>query len=273
VKRSRFHAFAGVALLACAACSFDASGIGGGDGGAGGDADPAQPDGGPGATDGAPADAAVAAAGTVISSRGASVVLDGNFDDWTDAPTYVFDIEDATDLHMGHPSYLSSAKLTFASQHDATYIYFALVLQDDLVVDAVHPLYDDDSVSIFLDAAGDAAGRFGADDHEIIIGSNGLYGDYASGGSALLDGVAVSLSDGWSIEAGIRKDSLGIAPLPTRLGFDIAMNDDDGLGAASFDAYGLWFLSERAPCATCCTGWDHPEAWCDTTTFGRLQLQ
>src|SRR5690606_23163489 len=132
---------------------------------------------------------------------------------------YAFDIADADHQHFIEPNYRPSASVRFASQHDDTYIYLMLVVTDDAVVSRGDPLYDDDSVSLFIDAAGDRAGPYGADDHEIVIGAAGTYVDYAAGSHAAVVGTVERTATGWLAEIGIQRDTLSARPLPRALGF------------------------------------------------------
>jgi len=266
------------AVCACAGCTFDSSGAlpsAATDGGTAGAADarPLPPDARPSALPDATArpDAApVEQAGTVRARRGAIDMFDDSFADWGDAPVYSFDINSGMDFHSVE-GYSPSATLIFSSMHDAEFIYFALIVEDNQVLPAVHPMWEDDSIAIYLDAAGDGAGPFGGDDHEIIIGSDGPYRDYAPDpADAVLHGSTIATTNGYALEIGVRKDSLGVGTLPGVIGFDIAIHDDDTDGDAAF---GLWFRDSGPSCADCCTSFEHPEAWCDTTIFGSLILE
>lgn len=268
------HSIAAAAVAFLVACSFDTGGagsVGAPDGGI-----VVVPDGAPtgGATDARPArpdaEPVPDPVGVARSPRGTPDLFDESFEDWADAPVYSFDMTSAADLHLV-PGYTPSAQLTFASMHDDDYIYFALIVADNTVLDAQHPLWDDDSISVYLDTSGDRSGPFGDDDHDIVIGSNGTYLDYAPGAlDAELDGSQFQTVDGYALEIGVRKDSLRAGGVSGTIGFNIAINDDDGSGTAAF---GLWHVQVAPRCETCCPGLDHAEPWCDTTTLGSLILE
>ncbi len=265
---------AAAVVAVVAGCSFDTGGTG--SAGAPDSGIAVVPDAAPfgGAADARPdrpdAEPAPDPAGVARSPRGTPDLFDESFEDWADAPVYSFDMTSAADMHPVS-GYTPSARLTFASMHDDEYIYFALIVEDDTVLDAQHPLWNDDSISVYLDAAGDRSGPLGDDDHEVVIGSNGTYLDYAPGpNDAELDGTRIQTVDGYALEIGVRKDSLGNPSLPGTLGFNIAINDDDDGGSAAF---GLWHVEIAPRCSTCCTGLDHAEPWCDTTTLGSLILE
>ena len=274
LARGRAPGLAFAVLAASTGCSFDSSGALFGSAGDGGepaadartavDAGP-RPDARPGKPDAAPTDAD----GTLYSAAGTVDMYDGDLDDW-DAVGHQFAIDEGMDFHP-IAGYSPSATLTFASMHDDTYIYFALVVEDDEVLPAAHPLWRDDSIEIYIDAAADRSGPFGDDDHEIIIGSNGTYLDYAPGAvNAEVSGNAFRIDGGYALEIGISKDSLGVDTLPNVLGFAIAINDDDTMGDAAF---GLWYRRSASTCADCCSSFEHPEAWCDTSILGSLVLE
>jgi hypothetical protein len=264
-------------------CAFDPHGTrasGGDDDDDGREADAsAPPPPPPGTIDAGPAEVPDAAAppvdgpGTLHCRRVTEPpLLDGQIDDWPLEGLSGFDMDSAAQIVDESLLYQASMAVEFRCAHDAQNLYFAVhVLDDQRVVDSTK-LYDDDAAHIYLDARGDAAGAFAGDDHEIVVRADGQWHDYAEPpapvgltGSVLAD----RASEGFTIEIAIAKASLGASPLPARLGFDLALTDDDGLG--SF-AYGLWFLSERASCPGCCSSFAGTRAWCDTTTFGGLAL-
>ncbi|RMH43223.1 MAG: hypothetical protein D6689_05615 [Deltaproteobacteria bacterium] len=268
-----FWMAAGLTVVA-GACSFDPTAPGlpsrtGPDATAGGgDSDAGLPD----AASRPPADAEPPPPeeGVARSVRGTPDVSDARFEEWAGVPAYEFRMGDAADYH-GRAGYTPSARLTFASMHDDEHVYFALQVTDDQVVEGGSPLWTFDSVTLYLDAGGDRAGQLGADDHEITIGANAMYSDFTpSDPRAKLSGTARRTADGYALEIGVRIDSLADAPMPSTIGFDIAINDNDGSSDAAF---GLWYVNPGPHCEDCCEGWSHPEPWCDTTVFGRLILE
>jgi hypothetical protein len=276
-----------VTLAAVAACSFDQYGTVGEGGDAtvpfgAADAGP-RVDAAPGTPDAAlPPDAQTPAAGRIESTYRPGIELDGYVSDWAGVPRHRFDIADAQDYHQGHASYVPSAVLSFAAAHDDANIYFLLEVEDDVVVEtpfdppAVPPesyrLTDDDSISLFIDGAGDRSGWYGIDDHELVVTANGWYSDQSQPDAADVQGVPVRTPDGYLLELGVARASLGTDLLPDELGFSVAINDDDGYGNDWFDALGLWYWNTDDTCPGCCSGMAHAEAWCDTTTLGQLQL-
>jgi hypothetical protein len=200
-------------------------------------------------------------------------LLDGHLEDWPAAEMKAFDMAQAAQIDEG-AFYSASMSATIRCAHDDERLYFGVVVHDDRRVVDSTALYDDDAVHFYLDGHADASGPYGSDDHEIVLRADGQYHDYASGAAAVqLEGVVVTngQSADFTIEIAVLKSSLGVAgALPPRLGFDIGFTDDDGFQAY---AYGLWYLSSRPSCPGCCTTTPEARAWCDTTTFGGLQLE
>jgi hypothetical protein len=268
--------------IACAACTFDASGEAAagspGDDGAADDDANSGADAGP-----AQADATPPTRAGVADSSGAAIVLDGDFADWDAIPSYGFAMATADHVHRPHASYVPSASVLFKTAHDAQFLYFAIVVQDDVLIEVpedpspTYNIYNDDSVSLYIDAAGDAAGPYGVDDKELVLSSTGYVAQYPSttplSPTVQIDGAVSKTDTGYAFEIGIDKATLGVAVLPTSLGFSLAVNDDDGHGTDSYDAIGVWSWDDSAPCPTCCGSAEHADAWCDTTTLGRLNLK
>lgn len=282
--------------LACgavvlAACSFDASGPGFLPAGGDDDDGPSAPDAGiVGSPDAAPLpppppmpDAAPPAPQQgVIDSYAppAGLDLDGDLGEWPASAFRSFGVGDAAHAHMPGPGYTPSADVRFAIAHSATHIYFAIEVTDDVVVappeepDDSYRLWNDDSISLYLDFGGDLGGPFHDDDFEIVVASNGWYGQSPATPhlepTFELQGSVAPRDDGYTLEFGIVKSSLGFA-LPSAIGFSLGVNDDDGLGPAGYDAIGVWYRNEESACPSCCP--DHPDTWCDTSTLGSLKFR
>ena len=271
-------------VLVCAlgaGCSFDPSGFGnGGDdapggpdaappeaidasGGGGFDAGPAVPDAAP-----PPPMPGVLHCPKVTTPP----TLDGNLADWPTGGAG-FPMANAAQVVDETLAYEPSMAAAFRCLHDGEQVYFGIHVSDDKLVSNSTELYDDDAVHLYIDAAGDASGHFGSDDHEIVVRADGVYQDYAQGASVVsLVGKVLPqpASSSFTVEIALGKASLGAGtPLPSAIGFDLAISDDDG--PVSF-AYGLWYLSTRTACFDCCLSFGGKRAWCDTTTFGQLVL-
>jgi hypothetical protein len=266
------------ALMSLSACSFDPSGIAGLGGGAdNADASSQRPDASgptarPDANPGAP-DAAPVAPGT-LESRATDTppVLDGEVDAvWASAVFQNFSVADAALTYNVNPAYGFDGAVRFASLHDATHIYFLIVVDDSLIVDDSEQAYQDDAVELYLDGAGDLSGPYGNDDHWLAVQSSGLYQSYGPSHVDLTGAVAPT-DDGYLMELAFQRSDLGAPAGASSIGFNLGLVDDDDLGNSDADAYGLWFEPTGDHCDSCCEGEDTAEAWCDTSLLGRLVL-
>ena len=263
-----------------AACSFDGRGLL-----AAGDDDPADarvadaepdPDAAEAPIDAPPAvDASVPdPAGTLraaFTSQG--VVLDGFADEWPTDGWATFDMAEAANYDQNNPTYQPSAQAHFAALHDGAYLYLFIEVTDDALRSDSTELWNDDSVDIYLDAEDDGAGSYGADDQWVIVRNDATFGDYPVD-DINLEGFVRTAGDGggYAMELRIDKWSLSAGALGAELGFDLAINDDDGHGGADYDGDGLWYAASAPVCPQCCTS-GSSEAWCDTSLFGRLLLE
>ncbi len=252
-------------------CSFDVGGLSEDGGGAPPDAAHATIDGPivsfPDAAH--PIDASLDQPGTVPSTPSpGGLSMDADPSDWSGADWQYFDIADAAARVNCVAGYDDSISVRYASMHDSTYLYFYFAVTDDYLTNDGPNLFDDDAVVIYLDAAGDKSGPYGWDDHKFAL-SDGYWQDYATSASSLeLNGDYSTTDAGFDFEIRIRKDSLGASPLPTRLGFDLMLSDDDTWGET--DCWGYWYIAPGPHCGTCCEGDSTPG--CDTTTMGSLAL-
>ena len=269
-----FHiAFTG-ALACLAGCGFDPTGASSGrdvepDERPGGDepGDPQDPGGEP--------DGGVAEIGGVLESVavGTPPELDGVVEAaWAAAPRIRYAMTEAMRTYNVHEDYGYDAAVEFASLHDAERLYFLFEVTDALLRDDSTQPYHDDAVELYLDAAGDGSGPYGEDDHWIVIQSSGTYRSYGPA-EITISGAVEETAAGYRMELAIDRAELGAA-VGSGLGFNVGLVDDDALGEdTAADAYGLWYAAEGPYCADCCEEEDGPQAWCDTTLFGRLELE
>jgi hypothetical protein len=275
----RAHAVPLCAFLALGpACTFNPAGVAfGGDDSTGADGAPGSPDAGLAHADAATQQRPDAGPPPGVlacpSTGGQPPDLDGNLSDWAGIPALHFDMAQATQKLFVSGPYTNSATVTARCQSDAQRLYFAFDVVDDSVVTDSVELYSDDSVALYLDAAGDASGGYGLDDHEILFRPSTAPNvkDYGPNGAALqIEGDIQPGTNGYQIEIALPKDSLGVSgPVPKVLGFDLALNDDDNVGGQKSFAYGLWFQASST-CPTCCSAETSARPWCDTTLFGTL---
>lgn len=270
-----------VGSFSAAACSFDTSApqLGGDDEpgsfspDAGGQSDAGRslsPDAQPGAT--GPDAAPTVAEGTLQSfPLTTTLQLDGDLDAaWLEHAFISYDIDQAGQL-LSIPGYAPDAVLRFASRYDADKVYFFFEVSDDLLVSDSSSVYNDDSIELYIDGLNDRSGPFGDDDHWLVIGETGSYQSLGTNNIAIA-GFIKTTSAGYNIEISLDRAELGAAANASNLGFNIGINDDDGMGQPGIDAYGLWHLPSAPFCSDCCADVDGNFAWCDTTRLGQLQL-
>ena len=196
--------------------------------------------------------------------------LDGVLDSqWLEQEFHHYDIDESQQLLFVHANYLSDASIRFASLYDSENLYFFIEVKDDQLVSNSTSVFNDDSIEIYIDGLNDNAGPYANDDHHLVIGPGGS----ESFGPASLQpqGTILQTDEGYNVEISIELEDLGGVEQQKAFGFNIAINDDDGLGNTEVDAYGLWYLPEAVGCTDCCDSGDF--AWCDTTRLGQLALQ
>ncbi|MBI4512145.1 MAG: hypothetical protein HY698_21105 [Deltaproteobacteria bacterium] len=207
----------------------------------------------------------------------AGVEVDGSFGEWASAAWTVFDHRTAAHADLYSRSYSPSVRVQFAARSSSSELFLAFIVSDnDVVVDSDR-IWDDDSIEVYLDLAGDASGLYGDDDHLLILRADGRCLS-ALRQFPTVKCVAVPWSSGYGIEASVSWEELraGYSPGKT-IGFGVGVNDDDRLptdrdAQSPVDAYYGWFDSSRQPCKECCRDWEHPEPWCDTSRLGTLIL-
>ncbi len=274
----RFAMLASAAVVG--ACSFDTSvafesASGGNNDTLSTDAGPAPDSAESSVADAAPqgtADAAPSVSDGTLQSfrRTQELTLDGELEAVWQAATFVdFAIADSPQLEaLG--SYIPDASLRMASLYDDDSIYFFIEVVDDLLVDNSVSTYNDDSIELSIDGQNDRSGPYNDDDHWLVIGAEGVYASLGPAPIGLV-GSILPTATGYNIEIGLDREDLG-AGNNSMLGFNIAINDDDGEGNTGIDAYGVWHLPLTDSCTSCCAGQGGSYPWCDTTRLGQLQL-
>lgn len=270
-------------LVLAGGCRFDGGGLatgdidasGTGDDDIGVDADPGRPD----AEEQPAPDANVAPApGTLIAPDATGVVtldaVDTEFDA-AGAEAITYAIQNGELYETQSVQYTASSVVTVRAIHDSTAIYFFIDVVDSIVEVDSTEVWNDDGIALYLDTAGDAAGEFGVDDHDLVVRADGMWDDFGPVGTAAdLTGSILQGTGTYTMELKITKSSLGTTPGGS-MGFDLGLTDDDGWSSTTYDydASSLWFQAARPECGTCCAGQTVNQPWCDTTMFGTLILQ
>lgn len=167
---------------------------------------------------------------------------------------------DAEHKHIILGGYTEDVTAEIAAVHDDGAIYLLVELGDD-------EAFEGDGIEIYIDAANDRDGQFGADDYTAFIPTNGQWSGTSSFG---LDGSIAPAGDADYIYV-MRIDKASMTGVGgPELGFNIALyDDDDGSGTAG---WGLWHEPEGPHCQDCCSGEPHSEPWCDTSMLGTMIL-
>jgi hypothetical protein len=266
-----------VGACAVAGCAFDPGGTQAGPGGrpAQADASPIDPGGSPDGRTALPIDGgAEPLTGMLLSPRtDLAPELDGVVEPlWEQATAVEYSMSSAAKTFNVQPGYGWDATVRFRSLHDDLLLYLLIEVVDGQLVDDSQVAFHDDAVELYLDGGGDRSGPYGADDHWLTVQSSGYYESFGSSSIKLDGGMVIPTATGYLVELRLLRDDLGMPPAADRLGFDLAVIDDDDIGDANADAYGLWFAADVAACDACCDGPDDGQAWCDTTRFGELVL-
>ena len=168
--------------------------------------------------------------------------------------------------------YDSSMAIGVRLINDTDMLAFGIEVTDENIVapeDGADPT-DGDAVVLFIDAANDRGGEYGADDHIVVIDASGDIADLGQAPITSFQIGVTSTARGWNAEVGFDKSDLTGAVLPAVLGFNIALVDDDDAATAGRDAIGSWEAPDGAGCPDACAGDSSP--LCDTTLFGELEL-
>lgn len=217
-------------------------------------------------------DAPSVEAGVVrVAAASAQGAVDGMDGEYASATVYAMDLGGA-----GHRDFLTgyvpSMRAELRAAQDAAYLYLLVeVVESGMHYGDSAETWQNDAVTFYFDTNNDRSGAYGNDDHEIIVDFFPRYAIYPTDNGVAnptIEAVRLDTAEGFTVEARILKSTLGLPS--ARKGFGWGLYDDDGGGNA--DAYGLWYERPAQRCATCCTGEDHAEAWCDTTLLGEIQF-
>jgi hypothetical protein len=196
-------------------------------------------------------------------------ILDGMPTELAGATRYTMDLASSMNAEMV-AGYTPSMTAGLRAGYDATHVhlFFDVAEAKPHQGDSANT-WENDAITFYIDGAGDRAGAYGPDDHEIIIDYRPVYGIYPStnGTDPVIEAVRLPTTEGFTVEVRIPRASIGAAQ-SSRIGFAWGIYDDDGGGAA--EGYGLHWMRQAPRCASCCTSETRAQAWCDTTLLGEL---
>lgn len=198
------------------------------------------------------------AVGQLVSrcAVGSPPAIDGDLHDWAFPSLHVARSAMSAGLGWGGtwPDNVIAQDHTlsadFWSAWDLDYVYFAAVIQDDVVKGAptANQPWNADAIELFFDADNNRSANYDADDRRLILPF-----DVASDPAGNLCGAAPCAmnwpvkaetkptANGWQIEVRIPWSAVGGSARAGRtIGFEIQMDDND-LGPAR-DRFLMWFL-------------------------------
>jgi len=163
-----------------------------------------------------------------------SVVIDGDLDDWA-GMTFIFVPYDKGTTPASDDS---DASLEFSVVADDDWLYVAIDVKDDAIINGETDDWQDDSVEVYVDANHARTEEYEGDDAQITVASANIGGDInnpiltGSGNIGDTGAIAavVQTADGWIVEAAVPLSNAlwNIDPTPgTVIGFNVHFNDDD----------------------------------------------
>jgi len=209
----------------------------------------------------------VAGSGALTAPRIAPIRLDGMLDDWT-ACFVALDTGNATirDLNGGG----AYATGRFSIAHDDTRFYIAAeVMGVPPLGDQPPPaVYENDSISIYLDADGvfDSA-TYDADAIQIVIDHANRSQQFHASQLTNFASAVRGTGNLFTLELAIQPSTLGATAFAPTIGFDIGFEGGDGVDQTSEL---LWYVACAPPACGCTNGDSAP--YCDARQLGTATL-
>ncbi|NOZ70930.1 MAG: DNRLRE domain-containing protein, partial [Chloroflexi bacterium] len=166
--------------------------------------------------------------------------IDGDLTDWPSTPVLGLDAFSAAHKE-GQPPFPdpADASMQLSMVWDATYLYVAMRVQDDVLVnDSGAAVWQDDEIELGFDGNHNFAGP-DAVDHQFTFNPDGRITDFAVP-TEVLQAVITPTATGWTVEAAIPLSLFRGSGLRNgdKIGFTFALRDDDDGG--SWDHKFLW---------------------------------
>lgn len=207
--------------------------------------------------------------GALTAPRVAPISIDGELSDWStcfitlDASTAIVrEIAGLGDFSTGR----------FSVAHDATHLYIAAEVTGVLPLGerAVPAVYQNDSISLYLDADGVFANaKYDADAMQIVVDHANRRQGFRSGQLTPAELVTAARTTGstFAIEIAVTPSTLSAAAFASTIGFDIGFESGDGMAQTSEL---VWFERCGPPTCGCMNGPSAP--YCDARQFGTVLL-
>jgi hypothetical protein len=163
--------------------------------------------------------------------------IDGDFSDWPIGAGTELNRNTAFSFR-GLVSSLADMSAVIRSGWNEDALYFAISVNDDILVADSTEVWHDDGVEIALDGLYDRY-AWGTDDHQYTIVYDGRVSDRGMPGNDIITSIQ-ERDDGYDIELSIAMSQLlpGIPISGTVMGFTLGLHDDDDGG--TWDAYLIW---------------------------------
>jgi hypothetical protein len=223
-----------------------------------------------GSTDAAACTPIVVGPGALTAPRVASIMIDGDLSDW---PTCFITLDPNTAIIRDLVPLGDYSTGRFTVAHDATHVYIAAEVTGvaPLGEQPLPAIYQNDSISIYLDADGVfTTARYDPDAIQIVVDHADRSQGYRSGQLASAPNLvtaARTTGSTFAIEIALRPSTLSAAAFASTIGFDIGFESGDG---AQQTSELVWFESCGPPTCGCTNGDSAP--YCDARQLGTLAL-
>ncbi len=197
--------------------------------------------------------------------------IDGDLADWPACFVSIDATHNPTrDLdHMG-----AFASGRFSLAHDATKIYLAADITGiaPLGDEAVPGIFENDSVSFYLDGDGVFTSQaYDSDAMQLVIDHANRVQGFRDGMNVTATSVtsaAITSGNHYTIEASVAPSTFGLTAFGASIGFDLGIENGDG---ASQLSEVLWYQACELPLCGCMSGTESAP-YCDAREFGTATL-
>jgi hypothetical protein len=169
------------------------------------------------------------------------LTIDGDLSDWPVLPGFTLDRSSAATL-AGQPAAPDDAAASLRAAWDATNLYLAIHVADDVVVSDSPAVWDDDLVELGFYAVWDG-NPAGGDTHQVTVNADGRVSDFGDPSVPIpVEAAVQAVEGGWDVELRIPAAYLyGFYQVLGRglaLPFNLGLRDDDDGGP--WDSYLVW---------------------------------
>ena len=199
----------------------------------------------------------------------APISIDGDLSGW---PTCFVTLDASTAIVRDVAGLGDFSTGRFSVAHDATHLYIAAEVTGvpPLGDRAIPAIYQNDSISLYLDADGVfTTAAYDADALQLVIDHANRRQGFRSGQLTPVNVVTATRTTGstFTIEVSVTAATLSAATFAPTIGFDIGFESGDGLAQTSEL---VWFERCGPPLCGCGNGETAP--YCDARQFGTVQL-